>query len=89
DANNDGVADAQVAEVEGKVAEAEKAEKAAEDALAEANKDGLISKEEADKLKGLNDAVVAAKGEAQKAVDALPENGVKDGFQARLDKVDG
>lgn len=68
---------------------AEKAEKAAEDALVEANKDGVITPEENAQLKVLNDAVTKAKDKAQEAVDKLPESTGKDNFQDRLDVIDG
>ena len=51
---------------------AEAAEKAAEDALAEANADGIISQAEADKLTALNAKVADAKAAADAAVKALP-----------------
>uniref|UniRef100_A5WEA9 Minor extracellular protease Epr GA-like domain-containing protein n=1 Tax=Psychrobacter sp. (strain PRwf-1) TaxID=349106 RepID=A5WEA9_PSYWF len=68
---------------------AEEAEKAAEDALVEANKDGVISPEENANLTELNQAVTDAKDKAQQAVDTLPESASKEDFQDRLDVIDG
>ncbi|WP_448937097.1 GA-like domain-containing protein [Escherichia coli] len=68
-------------------AEAKQAE--AEGALTEANKDGAINPDEHTELTELNDAVTAAKADAQQAVDGLQDGPVKTGFSERLDKLDG
>ncbi|HFC8495822.1 TPA: hypothetical protein ACQWGN_002324, partial [Neisseria subflava] len=67
--------------------------KAAEDALADANADGIISQAEADKLTALNAKVAETKAAADAAVKALPE-GAKDAegntkasLQTRTDDV--
>ncbi|UZD15783.1 hypothetical protein OLL86_09855 [Gallibacterium anatis] len=88
DANNDGVKDSDAAAAEAAVKAAEDAEKAAEDKLAEINADKVVSQEEADALKALNDDVTAKKEAAEKAVNALPDGDVKDGFNGRLGDVD-
>ena len=82
-----------VADALEKVKAAEAAEKAAEDALAEANKDGIISQAEADKLTALNAKVAETKAAADAAVKGLPE-GAKDAegntkasLQTRTDEV--
>ena len=82
-----------VADALEKVKAAEAAEKAAEDALAEANKDGIISQQEADKLTALNAKVAETKAAADAAVKGLPE-GAKDeegntkaSLQTRTDEV--
>ncbi|WP_250130385.1 GA-like domain-containing protein [Escherichia coli] len=68
-------------------AEAKQAE--AEGVLTEANKDGAINPDEHTELTELNDAVTAAKADAQQAVDGLQDGPVKTGFSERLDKLDG
>ncbi|ENC2590242.1 TPA: hypothetical protein JEY23_005335, partial [Escherichia coli] len=72
-----------------KVAAAESAEKAAEDELVKVNQDGVVGKAEAERLTELNDAVTAAKADAQQAVDGLQDGPAKTGFSERLDKLDG
>nr|WP_241878940.1 VCBS domain-containing protein [Psychrobacter sp. PraFG1]UNK05579.1 VCBS domain-containing protein [Psychrobacter sp. PraFG1] len=89
DQDKDGLDDTLQAEVEDLVKAAEEAEKAAEDALVEANKDGLITPEENQNLTDLNNAVTEAKDKAQAKVDELPESTGKDSFQDRLDVIDG
>ena len=93
DANNNGIDDAvEVNSALEKVKAAEAAEKDAEKALADANGDQIISKEEADKLKDLNAKVVDAKKAADDAVKALPEGATdgtntKDSLQGRVNDV--
>ncbi|RCW16253.1 hypothetical protein CAC02_09555 [Streptococcus gallolyticus] len=89
DSNNDGVKDSDAAAATAAVEAAEAAEKAAEDALTQANEDGIISQEEADNLSSLNDAVTAAKSAAETAVEALPDSTVKTDLTTRLDDVTG
>ena len=94
DANNNGIDDAvEVNSALEKVKAAEAAEKDAEDALANANGDQIITQKEADNLTKLNAKVVEAKQAADAAVKALPEgakdaNGnTKDSLQTRVDEV--
>ncbi|MUG33398.1 GA-like domain-containing protein, partial [Psychrobacter sanguinis] len=89
DQDNDGLEDGLQSQVDDLVKAAEEAEQAAEDALVEANKDGLITHEENAQLKDLNDAVTKAKDDAQAKVNELPESTGKDDFQDRLDVIDG
>ncbi|WP_425271816.1 GA-like domain-containing protein, partial [Rodentibacter heidelbergensis] len=63
------------------VAAAEKAAEAYKKAFEAAQKDGVISKEEANKLQGLKEAVEAAKAKANDAIQALPDNQEKADLQ--------
>ncbi|MFQ3844576.1 LPXTG cell wall anchor domain-containing protein [Staphylococcus pseudoxylosus] len=91
DLNGDGLADdveqakSQAAE---KVAEAEAADQAAKTKLAEYQQDGLITAIEKSDLQNLASTAESKKAEAQKLVDALPNN-VKEALQNRLDKLHG
>ncbi|MGN6895911.1 GA-like domain-containing protein, partial [Neisseria sp. P0016.S006] len=94
DANNNGIKDSDEAAIAGaleKVKAAEAAETAAEDALAKANKDGVISQQEADELKALNAKAAETKAAADEAVKALPadakdaEGNTPAKLQARVD----
>ena len=96
DADNNGIKDsdeAAIASALEKVKAAEAAEKAAEDALAEANKDGVISQKEADNLTKLNAKVAETKAAADAAVKALPatakdvEGNTPASLQTRVDNV--
>ena len=96
DANNNGIKDSDEAAIAGaleKVKAAEAAETAAEDALAKANKDGVISQQEADELKALNAKVAETKAVADAAVKALPatakdvEGNTPASLQTRVDNV--
>ena len=96
DANNNGIDDAvEVNSALEKVKAAEAAEKAAEDALVEANKDGVISQQEADELKALNAKAAETKAAADEAVKALPadakdaEGNTPAKLQGRVDRLDG
>ena len=98
DANNNGIKDSDEAAIAGaleKVKAAEAAETAAEDALAKANKDGVISQQEADELKALNAKAAETKAAADEAVKALPadakdaEGNTPAKLQARVDVLDG
>ncbi|HFS2444143.1 TPA: hypothetical protein ACHXJY_005285, partial [Escherichia coli] len=57
--------------------------------LVKVNQDGVVGKAEAERLTELNDAVTAAKADAQQAVDGLQDGPAKTGFSERLDKLDG
>ncbi|KGQ58059.1 hypothetical protein IO45_09900, partial [Gallibacterium anatis] len=70
------------------VKEAEDAETKAEEALKEANKDGVISQEEKGKLDSLNEEITKAKKDAEDALKDLPEGEIKDNLKERLDDVD-
>ena len=98
DADNNGIKDsdeAAIASALEKVKAAEAAEKAAEDALVEANADGIISQAEADKLTALNAKAAETKAAADEAVKALPatakdaEGNTPAKLQARVDVLDG
>ncbi|MEH8126525.1 GA-like domain-containing protein, partial [Gallibacterium anatis] len=67
---------------------AEDAETKAEEALKEANKDGVISQEEKEKLDALNDKINEAKKDAEDALKDLAEGEIKDDLKERLDNVD-
>src|SRR5699024_6495869 len=68
------------------VEKAEAAEQAAEKALEDANKDGLITPTEKAAIEAENAKVTEAKAKADEAVKALPaESTEKDGLQARVD----
>ncbi|OOH91361.1 hypothetical protein BMT54_02720, partial [Pasteurellaceae bacterium 15-036681] len=67
---------------------AEAAEKAAEDALAQAMQDGVITPEERAKIEALNGKVNEAKDAAQEAINNLPNGAEKDKLQDRLDDVE-
>src|SRR5699024_8680225 len=70
------------------VEKAEAAEQAAEKALEDANKDGLITPTEKAAIEAENAKVTEAKAKADEAVKALPaESTEKDGLQARVDAV--
>src|SRR5699024_10613337 len=67
------------------VEKAEAAEQAAEKALEDANKDGLITPTEKAAIEAENAKVTEAKAKADEAVKALPaESTEKDGLQARV-----
>ncbi|MDK9431589.1 hypothetical protein QP016_12790, partial [Gallibacterium anatis] len=70
------------------VKEAEDAETKAEEALKEANKDGVISQEEKGKLDSLNEEITKAKKDAEDALKDLAEGEIKDDLKERLDNVD-
>ena len=98
DADNNGIKDSDevaIASALEKVKAAEAAEKAAEDALAKANEDGIISQQEADELKALNAKAAETKAAADEAVKALPadakdaEGNTPAKLQARVDVLDG
>ncbi|MCS4487335.1 GA-like domain-containing protein, partial [Staphylococcus americanisciuri] len=77
DADENGVADevdTQRTEAEKAVEEAKKADKAAKDALAEANADSLITPAEKAQLEAAQKEAADKKAAAQEKVDALPEN---------------
>ena len=70
------------------VEKAEAAEQAAEKALEDANKDGLITPTEKAAIEAENAKVTEAKAKADEAVKDLPaESTEKDGLQARVDAV--
>ncbi|MEH8031895.1 GA-like domain-containing protein, partial [Gallibacterium anatis] len=70
------------------VKEAEDAKTKAEEALKEANKDGVISQEEKGKLDSLNEEITKAKKDAEDALKDLPNGKDKDDLKERLDNVD-
>ncbi len=91
DADGNGITDAvdqAKREAESKVAEAEAADQAAKAKLAEYQQDGLITAIEKSDLQNLASTAESKKAEAQKLVDALPNN-VKETLQNRLDKLHG
>ena len=91
DADGNGIADdvdQAKGQVESKVAEAEAADQAAKTKLAKYQQDGLITAIEKSDLQNLASTAESKKAEAQKLVDALPNN-VKDTLQNRLDKLHG
>ncbi|UXR76470.1 YSIRK-type signal peptide-containing protein [Staphylococcus sp. IVB6233] len=91
DADENGIADgtdAQRVDAEKAVEAAKKADQAAKDALAEVNKDGLITPTEKAELEKLQEAAADKKAEATAKVDALPED-QKGDLPSELDKLDG
>ncbi|WP_035271169.1 GA-like domain-containing protein, partial [Acinetobacter sp. Ver3] len=66
---------------------AEAAYAEAEQALADAESDGLITPTELAELTQARDDALAAKEDAQAKVDALPEGADKDALDARLDDL--
>ncbi|ATO19676.1 hypothetical protein BS636_08430 [Acinetobacter sp. LoGeW2-3] len=67
------------------VEEAEAAQKAAEDLLAELQEDGLITPAEQAQLQAAADAAAEAKSVAEAAVNDLTAGGVRDALEGRLD----
>ncbi|WP_309306414.1 GA-like domain-containing protein [Staphylococcus rostri] len=91
DADANGVADdvdAQREDAEKAVEEAKQADKAAKDALTEANADGLITPAEKAELERLQEEAQAKKDEATDKVNALPED-QKGDLPSELDKLTG
>src|SRR5690554_794323 len=70
------------------VKEAEKAHDAAHKALEEAEKDGVITPEEVEFLNEARAEAEQLKEAAQEKVDALDDNGAKDGLQGRIDALE-
>ena len=89
DENEDGVDDAVAAleEATEAVEAAEAAYAEAEQALADAESDGLITPTELAELTQARDDALTAKEDAQAKVDALPEGADKDALDARLDDL--
>ncbi|WP_145579231.1 LPXTG cell wall anchor domain-containing protein, partial [Staphylococcus xylosus] len=91
DADGNGIADDKdqaKAQAESKVTEAEVADQAAKTKLSEYQQDGLITASEKADLENLAATAQSKKAEAQKLVDALP-NDVKEALQNRLNKLEG
>ncbi|MGW7919376.1 GA-like domain-containing protein, partial [Staphylococcus xylosus] len=91
DADGNGISDdidQAKAQAESKVAEAEAAAQAAKTKLSEYQQDGLITASEKADLENLAATAQSKKAEAQKLVDALP-NDVKEALQNRLNKLEG
>ncbi|WP_436938690.1 GA-like domain-containing protein [Staphylococcus xylosus] len=91
DADGNGISDdidQAKAQAESKVAEAEAAAQAAKTKLVEYQEDGLITASEKADLENLAATAQSKKAEAQKLVDALP-NDVKEALQNRLNKLEG
>nr|WP_180103265.1 BapA/Bap/LapF family large adhesin [Acinetobacter sp. YH12133] len=86
DADGNGIDDAFEA-AEALVTDAENAHQAAEDVIAGAQEDGLISPAEQQAIQDAVDAATEAEQTAQDAVTALPESTDKDGLQDRLDAL--
>ncbi|SEL99314.1 GA-like domain-containing protein, partial [Acinetobacter sp. DSM 11652] len=90
DADGDGVPDGEDITLEEATEAVEAAEAAyaeAEQALADAESDGLITPTELTELTQARDDALAAKEDAQAKVDALPEGADKDALDARLDDL--
>uniref|UniRef100_UPI0013150754 GA-like domain-containing protein n=2 Tax=Acinetobacter indicus TaxID=756892 RepID=UPI0013150754 len=86
DADGNGKDDA-VEAAEALVTDAENAHQAAEDVIAGAQEDGLITPAEQQAIQDAVDAATEAEQTAQDAVTALPESTDKDGLQDRLDAL--
>src|SRR5690554_2037016 len=86
DADGNGIDDAFEA-AEALVTDAENAHQAAEDVIAGAQEDGLITPAEQQAIQDAVDAATEAEQTAQDAVTALPESTDKDGLQDRLDAL--
>ncbi|WP_374855382.1 BapA/Bap/LapF family large adhesin [Acinetobacter indicus] len=86
DADGNGKDDA-VEAAEALVTDAENAHQAAEDVIAGAQEDGLITPAEQQAIQDAVDAATEAEQMAQDAVTALPESTDKDGLQDRLDNL--
>ncbi|RIM75429.1 LPXTG cell wall anchor domain-containing protein, partial [Staphylococcus xylosus] len=91
DADGNGISDdidQAKAQAESKVSEAEAADQAAKTKLSGYQQDGLITASEKADLENLAATAQSKKAEAQKLVDALP-NDVKEALQNRLNKLEG
>src|SRR5690606_30366723 len=86
DADGNGIDDAFEA-AEALVTDAENAHQAAEDVIAGAQEDGLITPAEQQAIQDAVDAATEAEQTAQDAVTALPESTDKDGLQDRIDAL--
>ena len=69
------------------VEDAEAAQEAAEELLAELQEDGLITPAEQAQLQAAADAAAEARAEAEAAVDDLAAGGVRDALEDRLDAI--